>query len=206
MKSNRLQTTPIADMACCEVDCGMQDVLITQGHILLRDLDESDRASFVSYQTDPRYLRLYDFAEGIDRPNKLFNSFLEWQREIPRVNTQLGIFEFTTGRLLGCGGLRRVDDDTAVLGIELSPREWGRFRLAVDASMALVRYGFESMNLKTIIGDTASGNRRVEKLARRFGAEIVARRTGPDWMRARGWQEVYWAITREDWAKSQPFF
>lgn len=182
----------------------MQDGLITQGRIFLCDFDEPDRASFVRYQTDPRYLRLYDFAEGTDRPNKLFDLFLEWQREKPRVNTQLGIFEFATGRLLGCGGLRRVDDDAAVLGIELSPSEWGRFRLAVDASIALVRYGFETLNLKTIIGDTASGNRRVEKLALWFGAEIVARRTGPDWMQARGWQEVDWAITREGWAKSQP--
>jgi len=175
-----------------------------QGRVILRDLDESDRVAFLRYQTDPRYLRLYDFDGGTDRPNKLFDLFLEWQREKPRVNTQLGIFELATGRLLGCGGLRRVNDDAAVFGIELSPGEWGRFRLAVDASIALVRYGFETLKLKIIIGDTASGNRRVEKLARWFGAEILARRTGPDWMQARGWQEVDWVLTRESWQQSHP--
>jgi ribosomal-protein-alanine N-acetyltransferase len=106
--------------------------------------------------------------------------------------------------MLGCGGLRNVDDDVAVLGIELAPSEWGRFRLALDASTALVQYGFETLNLTSIIGDTASGNRRVEKLARWFGAEIVARRTGPDWMQARGWQEVDWTITREAWEQAKP--
>jgi hypothetical protein len=31
------------------------------------------------------------------------------------------------------------------------------------------------------VGDTASGNNRVEKLARWFGADIVAQRPGPKW-------------------------
>ena len=180
----------------------MQGVSISFRRIHLRDFDEADRPAFLKYQADPRYLQLYDFEQGDDRPNQLFDLFTRWQREEPRMNIQLGIFESATGGLLGCGGLRRVDDDAGILGIELAPSHWGRFRLALDASSALVRYGFETLNLRTIIGDTASGNRRVEKLARWFGAEIVARRTGPDWMQARGWQEVDWAITRESWEQS----
>ena len=182
----------------------MHNVFITQGRILLRDFDELDRAPFLKYQNDPRYLQLYDLDEGIDRANGLFEMFMGWQDQRPRMNVQLGIFESATGRLLGCGGLRRLDDDVAVLGIELAPSEWGRFRLALDVSLALVRYGFGTLKLEKIIGGTASGNRRVEKLARWFGAEVVARRTGPDWMQARGWHEVDWAITKEGWEQSQP--
>jgi hypothetical protein len=63
---------------------------------------------------------------------------------------------------MGCGGLRRLDHDVAVLGIELSPCEWGRFGFALDASTALVRCAFDTLNLKTIIGNTASGKSRVE--------------------------------------------
>lgn len=196
--------TPLRTLRAIGYRTSMHVGPITFRRILLRDFDETDRSAFLKYQTDPRYLHLYDFDPSIDRPNGLFDLFLRWQREVPRANIQLGIFELATGRLLGCGGLRRVDDDVAVLGIELSPSEWGRFRLAIDASNALVRFGFETLNLKTIIGDTASGNRRVEKLARWFGAEIVARRTGPDWMQARGWEEVDWAITKEAWERSPP--
>jgi [ribosomal protein S5]-alanine N-acetyltransferase len=177
---------------------------IAFGRILLRDFEESDRLAFLKYQTDPRYLQLYDFNESEARSNELFDLFVGWQRERPRLNVQLGVFECPGGRLLGCGGLRRVGDDVAVLGIELAPSEWGRFRLALDASTALVQYGFETLKLKEIIGAAASGNRRVEKLARWFGAEIVARRTGPDWMQARGWQEVDWTISKERWEQSQP--
>lgn len=181
----------------------MQVISIKLPRIQLRDLVEADRSAFITYQTDPRYRELYDFAEGTDRPGQLFDLFLGWQHEMPRVNFQLGIFHSATDRLVGCGGLRRVDDDVAILGIELAADEWGRFRLALDACTALIRFGFDEMGIGTIIGDTASGNRRVEKLARWFGGEIVARRRGPAWMQDRGWHEVDWAITERDFEQSQ---
>ena len=172
--------------------------------ILLHDFTEADRAAFIEYQTDPRYVQLYDYDGETERPSKLFDLFLQWQREQPRLNLQLGIYESNTGRLLGCAGLRRLDEDVSVLGIELAPSEWGRFRLALDTATALIQYGFETLNLKKIVGDTASGNRRVEKLAHWFGGEIVDRRTGPQWMQDRGWQEVDWAITKQRWEHAPP--
>ena len=182
----------------------MDRVVIRTPRLLLKDFEAADRAAFVGYQTDPRYLRLYDFPEGdTARADRLFDRFLDWQREQPRRSLQLGVFDRTTGRLLGCAGLRRADEASAVLGLELAPAEWGRFRLAIDIATALIDYGFGTLQLQDIKGDTASGNRRVEKLARWFGAKIVARRTGPAWMQGRGWQEVDWALSREDWERSR---
>lgn len=173
--------------------------------LLLRDFIESDRAAFLAYQMDPRYRRLYDIDEADEqRAHRLFDMFMSWQRVEPRRNFQIGIFEQRTGRLCGCAGLRRMEqaERHAVLGIELTPDDWGRYRLAVEAAGALIDYGFRHLGLDTIVGDTASGNKRVEKLARWFGAEIVARRIGQDWMVARGWSEVRWALSRDAWARS----
>jgi ribosomal-protein-alanine N-acetyltransferase len=66
----------------------------------------------------------------------------------------------------------------------------------------LIEHGFQNLDLHMIIGTTASGNKRVERLARWFEADIVARRDGPDWMAARGWSEVDWALARDDWVRS----
>ena len=96
-----------------------------------------------------------------------------------------------------------MSERTAILGIELAPSEWGRFRLAIDATAALLSYGFDLLDLDTIIGDTASGNRRIEKLARWFGAELVADREGPAWMQARGWREVDWSLDRHKWRQTK---
>lgn len=179
-------------------------MIICAPRIVLRDFESADRAPFVAYQMDPRYLRLYDLEADPTRADQLFDLFRSWRSEYPRRNFQLGVFDDKTGRLCGCAGLRvRTEDPaTAVLGIELAPSEWGRYRLALDVATLLVERGFEVLGLQMIIGDTASGNRRVEKLARLFGARIIDRRDGPEWMQARGWQEVDWAITRDEWRHS----
>lgn len=179
-------------------------MFVSTPRITLRDFTPGDRAAFVAYQMEPRYRRLYDLDEDPARANALFDLFAGWRVEEPRRNFQLGLFDTATGRLCGCAGLRERprDRETAVLGIELAPADWGRYRIALDAAACLLELGFETLDLRMVVGDTASGNARVEKLARWFGARIVDRRDGPEWMRARGWQEVDWALTRDEWRRS----
>ncbi|MBU3078836.1 GNAT family N-acetyltransferase [Sphingomonas quercus] len=179
-------------------------MLIEDRRILLRDFTEADRPAFLAYQLDPRYLALYDFdASDVRRPNDLFDLFTRWSGEMPRRNFQLGIFDRRTGALCGCGGIRKGADGTGVLGIELAPAKWGCFALALDAAAALADFGFSELRLETILGDTASGNKRVARLARWFGADIVAERDGTPWMVQRGWREVDWAISRQAWEDSR---
>lgn len=179
-------------------------MIIRTPRITLRDFEDADRAAFIAYQTDPRYRRLYDFSDDPTRAGELLDLFLSWQVDKPRRNFQVGIFDTATKRLCGCAGLRGrpEDGETAVLGIELTPSDWGRYRIALDAAACLVEYGFNTLRLRMIVGDTASGNKRVEKLARWFGASIIDGRDGPEWMRVRGWQEVDWALTRDEWQSS----
>jgi ribosomal-protein-alanine N-acetyltransferase len=179
-------------------------VQIDSARYPLRDLVEDDRVAFVTYQTDPRYRALYDIDEGDTRANALFDLFMRWQREEPRLKFQLGIFERKAGRLCGSAGLRMADpkDHEAELGVELAPHCWGRYRLAMDVVSALIYHGFNHLGLLRIFGRTASGNRRVEKLARWFGAEIAAEREGDAWMSARGWKEVDWSLSRTNWARA----
>lgn len=171
---------------------------------LLRDFAEPDRRPFIDYQMDPRYRRLYEFNDDEARANELFDRFGAWRQQEPRQNLQVGIFDAKNSRLCGCAGLRKEyrSQGTAVLGIELTPDDWGRYGLAIEVASALIEYGFHTLDLDTIIGDTASGNSRVEKLARWFGARIIASRDGPDWMQARGWKEVDWSLSRDAWAAS----
>lgn len=180
----------------------MDPVLIELPRFLLRDFRIEDRDAFVSYQLDPRYIALYDLDPGdTKRAHDLFDLFGEWQRLRPRTHYQLGIFERSTGRPCGCAGVRDIDADGPSIGIELAPRDWGRFGLALDATAALLDFGFEQLRLRQVVGSTASGNDRVEKLARWFGGRRVAERDGEGWMTARGWREVDWTITREDWQR-----
>jgi ribosomal-protein-alanine N-acetyltransferase len=179
---------------------------IITARFVLRDFVEADRGAFLMYQTDPRYRRLYDLDETYaDQASDLFSRFLAWQREVPRRNYQLGIFERHTKRLCGCAGLRMADsgEGEAVLGMELTPDDWGRYRLALDVTSALLALGFRDLDLDRVAGSTSSGNKRVERLARWFGATIAARRDGAEWMRARDWVEVDWVLPRDRWEEAE---
>ncbi|WP_167561784.1 GNAT family N-acetyltransferase [Bosea lupini] len=168
----------------------------------LRDFTEEDRSAFVSYQDDPRYRELYDIATGDDeKAQSLFSMFLDWQLDRPRLNFQLGIFDKSSGKLCGCGGVRVKAEDrkVAVLGLELAPELWGRHKVAIEVGECLVRFGFETIGLDAFVSDTSSGNSRVIKIAKRYGAVQVAERPGPAWMEARGWKEVDWLLTRQQW-------
>jgi [ribosomal protein S5]-alanine N-acetyltransferase len=180
-------------------------MLIETPRFVLRDFSEADRQSFIDYQMDPRYQTLYDWVDtDPGRANTLFDLFSAWRQQNPRQNFQIGIFERTCSRLCGCAGLRQAGKPkgTAVFGLELTPDDWGRYGVAIEVACAFIEYGFFSLRLHTITGDTASGNSRVEKLARWFGAAIVDRRDGPAWMSARGWDEVDWALSRAAWEAS----
>ena len=172
---------------------------------LLRDFSEADRQSFIDYQMDPRYQGLYDSVDAeAGRATTLFDLFSVWRQQNPRQNFQVGIFERTSSRLCGCAGLRQAgkSEGTAVFGLELTPNDWGRYGVAIEVAGALLEYGFNALRLHTITGDTARGNNRVEKLARWFGAAIVDSRDSPAWMKARGWKEVEWALSRDAWEAS----
>jgi [ribosomal protein S5]-alanine N-acetyltransferase len=177
---------------------------IETSRFLLREFSEGDREPFIAYQMDPRYRHLYDFDDSEGRAHELFDRFAAWRDANSRENFQVGIFERESSRLIGCGGLRQQGmlKGTAVLGLELVPDVWGRYGVAIEIASALIEHGFHSLDLGTIIGNTASGNGRVERLAQWFGAFIIARREGPEWMRAKGWLEVDWALTRSAWLAS----
>lgn len=178
-------------------------MLLETRRFVLRDFLAQDWPAFAAYQTDPRYAALYDLDAdaAAAQARSLFERFIAWQSEVPRLNFQLGIFERRGGRLCGSAGLRleASDASTAELGIELTPDDWGRYRLAIEVSAALIDHGFDVLGLEVIRGSTASGNRRIEKLARWFGAELSGQRQGPVWMVSRGWAEVDWTIRRQTW-------
>lgn len=170
--------------------------------LVLRDFTPDDYAGFRDYQMDPRYRRLYDISnEDESQARALFSLFLEWQEERPRRNFQLGIFDRKDRNLRGCGGIRLKPEDpkTAVLGLELAPQFWGRFRLAIEAGERLAEFAFGDLGASQILSDTSSGNTRVAKIAEHYGAIIIAERPGPAWMRERGWTEVDWCLPRERW-------
>ena len=183
---------------------------IVTKRFLLRDFVESDRLLFLNYQADPRTLTFYEPKEASpEHAAHLFNLFQTWATDRPRLNYQLaitfGIAKLNVHRqapdnLIGCCGLRGINRNGEMeLGIELAPSYWGRYGYAIEVGCALLDFGFDQLNLETISGFTVSANTRITKLAEWSGAKVVVVRSGATWMTERGWSEVEWLLTKEQW-------
>jgi len=175
--------------------------LVTK-RFLLRDFVGEDAPAFEAYHSDPRSLEFYGAEEAKpEHARELIELFRAWAAEQPRLNYQLAIIRRDEPHaLVGCCGLRTEGSTQgkAELGIELVPHYWGRYGYAIEVMCALVEFGFRSLGLKEIYGSTVSANSRVGRLASSFGAVAVTRPT-PAWMSARGWSQIEWQITREQW-------
>lgn len=178
---------------------------IVTPRFVLRDFIEADRSPFLAYQADPRSQIFYDPSEtSVEQSARLFQTFCTWAAEQPRLNYQLAIEQRREPNvLIGCCGLRGSGCDAGEmqLGIELAPDYWGRYAYAIEIGRALLNFGFGELSLTAICGSTVSANLRIDRLAQWMGAEVVAIRPGSPWMAERGWSEVEWRITREQWER-----
>ena len=176
---------------------------------VLRDFCEEDADAFRKYHADPRSLEFYR-AEDVEpyHAQQLLEMFRNWATETPRRNYQFAIIQRQRSqRLVGCCGMRTADSEPGKgeLGIELAPEFWGRYGYAIEVMRALVDFGFGNLKLGEIFGSTVSVNVRIARLASAFGA-VATQRPAPAWMAVRGWSQVEWQLTKEQWESSSQYF
>ena len=88
------------------------------------------------------------------------------------------IFLLETGDHVGCGGLQpyRIEEQIYELGFHLHRAYWGR-GLAEEAARAVIRFAFESLELKTLFAghhpENAASRRVLEKLGFQYAGEDV---------------------------------
>ncbi len=182
--------------------------LLTQ-RFLLRDFVPQDAPAFEAYHADPRSMELYGPEQSEPgHAKELLDLFSTWATERPRLNYQLAIVRRDgTQPLIGCCGLRSAgaEPGRAELGIELAPEYWGRYKYVIEVMRALVEFGFGKLGLQEIYGGTVSANYRIARLVKSFGATAVIRPT-PEWMSAKGWSQIEWQVTREQWENGRLTF
>lgn len=172
---------------------------LTTNRFLLRDFNDTDIAAFAAYHNDPRSQEFHGTEQT--KPEELIDLFRAWTAAKPRLNYQLAIIRRSEPQtLVGCCGLRCADAEpgTAELGVEFAPEYWGRYGYAIEVMRELVEFGFATLELQTIYGNSVNANSRLARLVSSFGAIAVTRPT-PAWMSARGWTQVEWRITRKQW-------
>lgn len=167
-------------------------MIIPTRRFVLREYRPADRAQFVAYQTDPAFTLFHDESElGEANANAVFQLFIDWQREHPRLNYQLAVAPREDDEeLIGSGGVRMEGcaAGEAILGVELARPYWGRYRYAEEICTALIDWAFSELQLSALVADTAFDNAAVARLAEASG-----------FVRTHAGDKQWWRLERAIW-------
>lgn len=162
----------------------------------LREYRPSDCEQFLAYQADPAFTLFHEDAElGDDNALKVFQLFLDWQRQTPRLNVQLAIaMRDDEAQLIGSCGVRMEGcaEGEAVFGVELARPYWGRYRYAEEVCAALIDWAFAEWKLSALLADTAFENAAVARLAQATG-----------FVRTHADDKQWWRLGRADWEQKR---
>jgi ribosomal-protein-alanine N-acetyltransferase len=174
---------------------------LTTRRLQLREFVEEDWVEVLAYQSDPRYLRFYDWAQRTEADVRDFvGRFLDWQAEAPRLKFQLAITQGEAGRLIGNSGVRlaRAGAREAELGYELSPAYWGQ-GYATEAAEAMMSFGFETLGLHRICAYTVAENVASQRVMERLGMCREGRLRENRWFKGHWRDTLVYGILEDDW-------
>jgi [ribosomal protein S5]-alanine N-acetyltransferase len=135
-------------------------VTLTTERLILREFKPDDWPAVFAYASDPEVVRFMRW--GPSSPEEV-QSFLaqvvEWQQAAPRTNYCLAAVLTDSQRLIGGVGIHIVPSDEAqsYVGYCFHRDEWGK-SLATESCRALLRFGFQELNLHRIIASCDSQN------------------------------------------------
>ena len=177
---------------------------LTTERLILRECKESDWPDVLAYQSDPRYLRYYEWTERTaEAVQEFVRMFLAQQREQPRTKFQLAITLRSTNQLIGNCGIRMqsVDAHEADIGYELSPDYWG-CGYATEAASAIVAFGFTELRMHRIWAWCVADNPGSARVLQRLGMRLEGRLRDKEYYKGRWWDTLMFAMLEDEWRAS----
>ena len=144
--------------------------ILETDRLILRQVTQDDANSLLKYLSDKdvmKYVGLEPFKSIDDALDEI-----SWYKSMfeKRTGIRWGITLKDQGEVIGsCGFLNLVSQHyRSEIGVELSREHWGK-GIASEAFEAVIRYGFEQMNLQRIEALIEPPNIPSQKLAERQG-------------------------------------
>lgn len=173
--------------------------------LILRDIVSEDWERVMEYQTDPLYLRYYEWTAA-DRTPKAVQEFVGWfldnQKEAPRLKFQLAVTLKSKNLLIGNCGVR-VDKANALeadIGYELDPKHWNH-GYATEATHAIVDFGFSIFSLHRVWSWCVADNVGSAHVLEKLGMRLEGRLREKEFYKGKWWDTLMYGILVDEWQK-----
>ena len=171
--------------------------------LILRDFVADDWQRVIEYQTDPLYLRYYEWTAA-DRTPENVQEFVGWfldhQKQQPRIKFQLAIVLKSDNLLIGNCGIRKDSPNAfqADIGYELDPKYWNR-GYASEATHAIVDFGFSALSLHRVWAWCVADNIGSAHVMEKLGMQLEGRLRENEYYKDRWWDTLMYAILLREW-------
>jgi len=175
-------------------------VQLATERLLLREFAEEDWARVLAYQSDPRYLRFYEWETRTSDDARAFvGMFLGWQHEQPRRRWQLAVTLRDSGLLIGNCGIRQAHADVrcAELGYELDPAYWGQ-GYATEAARAMLAFAFGELGMHRVQAEVIAENTASARVLEKLGFRIEGRLRENQWFKGRRWDTLLYGLVEDE--------
>ncbi len=175
-------------------------MVIKTERLVLRDFQQTDLPAYQALCSHLDFQRFYSEDEATpEKAEQLLNMFIVWATEQPRTKFQLAI-AIPSEELIGSCGVRitSVDEKQGTFGCELGRAHWGK-GYALEASHAVINFGFTELNLHRISAETNSENLPAIALAKKLGMRVEGELRENRWFRGRWWSTTILSILKSEW-------
>jgi ribosomal-protein-alanine N-acetyltransferase len=170
--------------------------------LLLRDFVEADWRALHEYGSNPEVVRYLPWGPNTEEDSRDFiRRSIEIQNESPRRRFEIGIVLKEEDRLIGGCGIRENNPTLREgnLGYVLNRDYWGR-GIATEAARALVRFGFETLELHRIFATCYPENKASERVLQKCGMSLEGRLRENLLMRGEWRDSLLYAILDHEWS------
>jgi RimJ/RimL family protein N-acetyltransferase len=178
---------------------------LTTERLILREFRADDWPAVLAYQTDPLYLRYYDWTGRTAEEVQAFvDMFLAHQQAQPRIKFQLAVTLKSNHQLIGNCGIRMKSFPAheADIGYELAPDHWGR-GYATEAARAMVEFGFTQLRVHRIWSWCVADNVGSARVLTKLGMRLEGRLRENEYYKGRWWDTLMFGMLEDEWRAQQ---
>ena len=169
--------------------------------LILRDFVKEDWQRVLEYQSDPLYLRYYEWTERTPEAVQEFVGwFLDHQTQKLRIKFQLAILLKSSNLLIGNCGIRmdKANALEADVGYELDPKYWNR-GYATEAAHAIVDFGFSRFRFHRVWSWCVADNLGSAHVLEKLGMRREGRLRENEYYRGRWWDTLMYGVLANEW-------
>lgn len=168
-------------------------------HVGLRAIERADLQTLLDYRNRPHFRRFFREYRELSAEHQ--NAWFEKLVMGDPGTRMFAIEELSSGRLLGACGLCYIDfiNRSADFSIYIGADDLyidGKF--APDAAKALIRYGFEELNLHRLWSEIYETDEAKAAFFKKLGFHLDGRHRQTHWTEGKWVDSLYWGLLATD--------